>query len=65
MEILLIIFGVLAVAGGIFGKDFYRADVITLAALKDKSSTWSGRLLFIVVGTGLIAIGIKLLWDAG
>jgi uncharacterized membrane protein YczE len=64
MGILLIIFGGLAIVGGIFGKDFYAADVIALRAFKQKSSTWSGRLVFVVVGVVLIAVGIKLLLDA-
>ena len=61
MGVLLVIFGVLAIAGGIFGKDFRVADVIALGEFKQKRSRWSGRLLFIVVGVGLIGIGIKML----
>jgi|HubBroStandDraft_4_1064222.scaffolds.fasta_scaffold620112_2 hypothetical protein len=34
MGIFLVIFGCSAVVGGIFGKDFYKADVITLGAFK-------------------------------
>jgi hypothetical protein len=44
---------------GIFGKDLYAADVIALGALKQKSSTWSGRLVFLLVGV-VLAIGICL-----
>jgi hypothetical protein len=65
MGIFLMIFGALAIAGGIFGKTFYKADVIALGAFGRKWSTWFGRLLFIVVGGALIAVGIKLLVDAG
>jgi len=64
MGVLLIIFGGLALVGGIFAKDFYVADVVALGAFKQKSSTWSGRLVFILVGVVLIAVGIKLLIGA-
>jgi len=58
---LLVIFGIMSLAGGIFGKDFRAADVIALGEFKQKASEWSGRLVFIVVGVGLIGIGIKML----
>jgi hypothetical protein len=61
MGVLLVIFGVLAIAGGIFGKDFRAADPVALGEFEQKSSTWSGRLVFILVGLGLIGVGIKLL----
>ena len=61
MGIFLIIAGIVGIAGGIFGKDFYVADAISLSAFKQKSSTWSGRLVFLLVGVSLIAVGIKLL----
>jgi hypothetical protein len=61
MGVLLVIFGVLAIAGGVFGKDFRAADVVALGEFKQKSSKWSGRLVFIVVGLGLIGVGIKML----
>jgi putative Mn2+ efflux pump MntP len=64
MGIFLLIFGALAIAAGIFGKTFYKADVVALGAFKEKWPTWFGRLLFIVVGVVLIAVGIKLLVDA-
>jgi hypothetical protein len=65
MGILLIIFGCLAIVGGVFGKRFYAADVVALGALNQKSSTWwSGRLVFILVGVPLIAVGIKLIVGA-
>lgn len=63
MGIFLIIFGGLAIAGGVFGKNFYAADVVALDSFKQKSSRWSGRLIFIAVGVVLIAVGIKLLVD--
>jgi hypothetical protein len=63
IDIFLVIFGVLGIAGGIFGKDFRQADSVALHEFKgdSKMPTWLGRVLFIVAGTGLVAIGIKLL----
>jgi hypothetical protein len=61
VAVLLIIFGVLAVAGGIFGRDFRAADVIALREFRQKSSKWSARLVFFVVGLALIGVGIKML----
>jgi hypothetical protein len=61
MGIFLVIFGGLAIAGGIFGKNFYAADVDSLSVFKQKRSTWSGRLVFLLVGAGLVAIGVKLI----
>jgi hypothetical protein len=60
MGVLLIIFGCLAIVGGVFGKRFYAADVVAIGEFNQRSSTWSGRLVFILVGVALIAIGIKL-----
>lgn len=56
-----VVFGVLGIAGAIFGKDFRMADAETLVETKQKMPTWLGRLLCAVVGTCLIAIGIKML----
>jgi hypothetical protein len=64
MGVLLVLFGVLAIAGGVLGKSFQAADVIALGDYKQKSSRWSGRLVFIVVGVGLIGIGITLALSA-
>jgi hypothetical protein len=64
LGIFLVICGGLAIVGGIFGKDFYKADILALGAFKEKSSRWSGRLVFIVGGVVLIAIGIRLIVDA-
>ncbi len=58
---LLMIFGAVGVAGGIFGKDFRNADVITVHEFKGKSSTWSGRLVFILVGVCLMVVGFTML----
>jgi hypothetical protein len=60
----MIAFGVVSLAGGLLGKEFYYADIVTLAQGKRRSSTWSGRLVFIVVGVGLIAVGLKFLIDS-
>jgi hypothetical protein len=64
MGILLIAAGLVGIAGGVFGKEFYEADISSVSVGSRKSSTWSGRLIFIIVGTGLIAVGIKLLMSA-
>jgi uncharacterized membrane protein YczE len=63
MGVLFIVFGVGAIVVGILGKDFYTADVIALGEFKQKSSKWSGRLVFCLVGVLLIALGIKFLMD--
>lgn len=60
MPIVPIIFGCLAIIGGIFGKEFYAADGEGLGPFKQKVSTWSGRVVFVLVGVGLIATGIVL-----
>lgn len=64
MGFLLVIFGCLAIVGGILGEQFFAADVVALGAFNQKSSKWSGRLVFFVVGVGLIGIGIKLILGA-
>jgi hypothetical protein len=48
-------------AGGVFGKDFRASDVIALGEFKQRSSKWLGRLIFIMVGLGLVCVGIKML----
>ena len=65
MGIFFVILGGVLLVGGVFGKDFYVADVLSLAAYKQKSSRWSGKLVFIVVGLGFIALGIKFLVSGG
>lgn len=64
MGVLFVILGIFAMAGGIFGKDFHVADIISLRPYKDKMPTWLGRLVCIVVGVFFIAVGIKFLLDA-
>jgi hypothetical protein len=59
--IFFVICGIVSVLGGIFGKDFYKADIETGVPYKQRSSTWSGRLVFIVVGVSFVALGIKFL----
>jgi|UPI00037BBD43 hypothetical protein len=56
-----LILGGLAIVGGVLGSNFYAADVLSLAAYKQKSSRRSGQLVFIVVGLAFIALGIKFL----
>jgi hypothetical protein len=58
---LLIIFGVLGIAGAIFAKEFWAADVMALHEFKQKLPTWLGRLVCAVAGVGLIAVGVKML----
>lgn len=57
----LVIFRVLGIAGAIFGKEFWAADVVALHEFRRKHPTWLGRLVFVVAGVGLIAIGCKML----
>jgi hypothetical protein len=54
-----IIFGALLIVGGVVAKDFYVADILSLSGFKQKMSRRSGRLLFIVGGARLIALGLK------
>jgi len=61
MGIFLVLAGCVGIACGIFAKNFYAADIATGAAYRQKSSTWSGRLVFIAAGLFLLAIGLKLL----
>jgi hypothetical protein len=58
MDIVFVVIGILSITAGVFGKNFYAADVISLHAYKQRSSTWSGRLVFILVGVLFIALGI-------
>ena len=66
MGVLLIISGIVGIVGGIFGKNFYVADVISLSTFRHekKCSTWSVRLVFLLVGVSLVAVRIKLLVSA-
>jgi len=61
MGIVLIIFGVVSIVGGVVGKNFRHADVIALGEFGQKSPKWLGKLVFILVGLGLVGMGIKLL----
>jgi len=63
MAIFTVLVGAAAIAAGIFGKHFHSADVASGLPFKQKSSTWSGRLIFIVVGIAFVAAGIKQLMD--
>jgi len=63
MGFIALIIGGVALAAAVFGKEFYVADVDSGSGFKpdQRRSTWSGRLVCIIVGLGFIAIGIKLL----
>jgi hypothetical protein len=60
MSVILIIAGLVSIVAGVLGRNFTVADVDSLAEFKpvQKSSTWSGRAVFIGVGLGMILIGI-------
>jgi hypothetical protein len=60
MHWFLIATGLVAIVGGVLGKEFTVADVNSLAESKlpKRSSTSSGRVVFIGVGAGLMLIGI-------
>jgi hypothetical protein len=58
MGIFFVICGGIAIIAGIKGKEFYSADIIALQGFKQKSSKWSGRLVFIIAGVLLLALGI-------
>jgi len=64
LGILFVICGGAAIATGILGKGFYLGDVLSGNAYKQKSSRFSGRLIFIVAGVFLAALGIKALMGA-
>jgi len=64
MGVLFVIVGGLSIAGGIFGKDFHVADILSLRPYRDKMPTWLGRQIFIVGGLFFILVGIKFLMDA-
>jgi hypothetical protein len=58
MDLLALILGVFSIVVGIVGKDFHAADVLSGVGYKQKSSRWSGRLIFILVGVFFLADGI-------
>jgi hypothetical protein len=66
MGVILIVAGIVGIAGGIFGKSFYSGNILSFSGNEPKQriSTWFGRVLFSVVGAFLIAVGIKLLISA-
>ena len=49
--------GVVAVVVGIFGKTFYAADVEGGGVSDTPVSTWWGRVVFLLVGAILFAVG--------
>jgi|CZKL01.1.fsa_nt_gi hypothetical protein len=64
MGLILIAAGIVAIVAGILAREFTVADVDALAEFKPskKSSTWSGRAVFIGVGAGMILIGIGIIF---
>jgi len=60
---ILVVFGVLGIAGAIFAKEFWAVDGLGLREFKRKQKlpTWLGRLVCAVAGLGLIGVGIKML----
>ena len=60
-----VILGVVALVIGITGKEFY-VDGFEGAEVRPprKSSVWSGRLVFSVVGVSFIALGVKMIFEA-
>lgn len=53
--------GIVAILIGIFGKTFYEGDALTSASYKRERRvpTWSGKAIFIIVGSAFIALGLK------
>jgi hypothetical protein len=59
----LVVFGALGIWGAIFAKEFWGVDGLGLHEFKQKRKlpTWLGRLVCVVAGVGLIAVGVKML----
>ena len=54
--------GIVGIAVGILGKEFYVADLDGIQIKPEKkSSVWSGRLVFITAGILLLFIGIRMI----
>jgi uncharacterized membrane protein len=58
---LLVIFGAMGIAGAVFAKNFYVGDGIREFKANQRMPTWLGRLVCVVAGVGLVAVGIKML----
>ena len=59
LDVALIVCGLVAIGVAIWGKRFSSADVEGMPYGKDvETSTWSGKLVFAIVGVGLLAIGM-------
>ena len=61
MGVILIIAGCAAIAGGIFGKEFFVSGADGVSSFDRRSSTASGRAVFLIGGVFLIVVGTKLL----
>jgi len=62
VDILLLLFGLLAVLIAIFGKEFTSGEDAFGRKSDKPIPTWQGKLLFGVVGTALVFIGVTLLF---
>jgi hypothetical protein len=60
MGIVFIIGGLIGIAIGIRGGEFYAGDADAISSFNQKVSSRSGRVVFILAGILLIAGGIKL-----
>jgi hypothetical protein len=59
--IVLIVFGCIAIAVGIRGGEFYAGGADGIGSFNQRSSKRSGRVVFILAGVGLLAVGVKIL----
>ena len=63
MVVVQLIFGAAGIAAGIWGKKFFKADILALGSYEERSSRWSGRLVFIIAGLWLVVSAIsRLVW---
>ncbi len=63
MVVVQLIFGAAGIAAGIWGKRFFKADILALGSYGERSSVWSGRLVLIVAGLWLFVSAIsRLVW---
>ncbi len=63
MGVVFVICGVAGIVVAIFGKEFERADIISLTPFRIRQpiSGRSGRLIFASAGVALLAVGIRML----
>jgi hypothetical protein len=60
MLILDILCGIVAICIGVFAKEFYEGDALTISSYKRERrvSTWWGRVVFILVGVIFLASAV-------